>query len=95
VTESSSAIANLAISQAEEIAQLKQRVAELEAENRWIPVEESLPETERDVLIWNDIQHVGWQEQGVWFCGSREISCVTHWRPLPQKPITASSPNVK
>jgi len=36
--------------QHEEILQLRKRIAELEDQNRWIPVEERIPEINIDVL---------------------------------------------
>ena len=69
---------------------LKARIAELEAQQRWIPVSERLPEDGKPVwvcTIWNE-QHSGFLIDGVWvglFRDFREGE-ITHWMPLPELP---------
>jgi len=73
------------------IAELNARIAELEAERRWIPVSERLPEDGKPVwvcTIWNE-QHSGFLIDGVWvglFRDFREGE-ITHWMPLPELPF--------
>ena len=78
-----------------EIKQLKARIAELEAENRWIPVEEDLPEERPDTVPWRtedvevvvagtiDIAYLSTRQQ-VWYyrggCGRPQS--ITHWRKI-------------
>ena len=67
------------------------RIAELEAERRWIPVGERLPgEGERAVgLFLHQRMHVLSWRAGEW-CDSRGEPLVliepTHWTPLPEPP---------
>lgn len=84
-----------------ELTALRARIAELEAEARWIPVGERLPEPDKIVLaLWHhggidcdtvseslmDRGH-GWREKEM---GGLNIYMtfweVTHWRPLPAPP---------
>lgn len=68
------------------------RIAELEAERRWIPVSERLPERDGFYLVLENVNQVagyyhwckvfGWNTDG----GRTNIQSVTHWMPLPEPP---------
>jgi hypothetical protein len=65
--------------------QLRAEVERLKEAQRWIPVEERLPEANTAVLTrWRDgVFSVEWRfPSGEWTTGST----VTHWMPLPQPP---------
>ena len=74
----------------DEIARLQSRVQELEAEQRWIPVRERLPEDSRIY----DVAIAGYQYSwtgscvfGKWIGESgKAILGVTHWKYRPQPP---------
>ncbi len=79
----------------EEIAELTDRIAELEAAQRWIPVSERMPEVNTDVLVAFMDKNPNYCSSGVaWFCSSTnnwEIEVdhygpVTHWMPIPKLP---------
>ena len=71
------------------------RIAELEAERRWIPVSERLPQIGVRVLFYNNFiknVHKGWfsgdewvSEIGVFYNGDK-LKRITHWMPLPKFP---------
>ena len=68
------------------------RIAELEAERRWIPVSERLPEAETRVLAATPTGYmeVDWRfSEPIIDCGFANffsLDNVTHWMPLPEPP---------
>lgn len=70
------------------------RIAELEAERRWIPVSERLPEEDKRVVLYSHgVMAVGWgrYELDIWYweCWDDKWSSwdtPTHWMPLPEPP---------
>lgn len=77
------------------VSTLLNRIAELEAERRWTPVGERLPEIGVRVLFYNNFIkniHKGWysgdewvSEIGVFYNGDK-LKRITHWMPLPKFP---------
>lgn len=68
-------------------AKLIEKIAELEAAQRWISVSEQLPKEMQEVLVSVGVKlsimyhsRVGWTDE--WFIDND----VTHWMPLPQLP---------
>jgi len=78
----------------DEIGALQARIAELEAERRWIPCSERMPDKNGWYLVmianeWYDVSsdycakiggEVYWSDK----------SSITHWMPLPDPPTTAA-----
>ena len=74
-----------------ELLILQQRIAELEAERRWIPVSERLPEDGEFVLAWDDeiIEVLEYKNTfgGASFLNIADTTVYpTHWMPLPEPP---------
>ena len=79
----------------DEIQRLQSRVQELEAEQRWIPISENLPDDSNRVLIRMSNHHT--VIASYFFISNKWVNdCeatvlnVTHWRPLPQPPKDGS-----
>lgn len=79
----------------EEGYKLQQRIAELEAAQRWIPVSERLPQIGVRVLFYNNFIkniHKGWYSGDEWvseigiFYNGDKLKRITHWMPLPKFP---------
>jgi len=69
--------------------ELKEFVAELEAERHWIPVSERLPEGEKVLVLWKDgAIHLDWTfiDGGSYYWWNSGQANVTHWMPLPEPP---------
>ena len=68
---------------------LQARIAELEAQQRWIPVSERLPEG-RTVLVFKKEGSISidttYIDGGNYFWWKSGQSKVTHWMPIPQPP---------
>lgn len=70
------------------------RIEQLEAERRWIPVSEGLPEKGESVLIWRTFTKGGSMTiggmgfDGEWydFDVTDALTHVTHWKPTPPNP---------
>ena len=82
-------------SQREEIKQLQAAIER----DRWISVEEALPDNDQDVLVmvhWNDYPEdmmvYGRRYKTRWYLWNGELGeiikgfDITHWRPLPEPP---------
>lgn len=71
------------------------RIAELEAVQRWVSVDERLPDTADRVLVYsNDYDGKGFYIENcdAWFdVLHHHIHGVTHWMPLPPPPVTAET----
>ena len=64
-------------------------IAELEAERRWIPVSERLPEANTPVLTIskdNNEPVTAWLEDDFWWSSVDWSLSVTHWMPIPKLP---------
>lgn len=72
------------------------RAEKAEAENRWIPVGERLPKTEKPVQVYMPKLYMSVQtgfytkyygeDDGEWYEHWVASGDVTHWRPLPEPP---------
>lgn len=65
------------------------RIAELEAERRWIPVSERLPENISNVLILSRGEQLiasYHSKYSLWYVPFVDKPVVTHWMPLPELP---------
>ena len=68
---------------------LNARIAELEAERRWIPVSERLPENISNVLILSRGEQLiasYHSKYSLWYVPFVDKPVVTHWMPLPELP---------
>ena len=76
---------------------LRKRIAKLEAERRWIPVSERLPEDGETVFViihdgferfenGNEVARLTYLGNGNWWSWESERYVVTHWMPLPKPP---------
>lgn len=68
---------------------LTARIAELEAERRWIPVSERLPENISNVLILSRGEQLiasYHSKYSLWYVPFVDKPVVTHWMPLPKPP---------
>lgn len=71
----------------EEYQKMAKELAELRQQNRWIPVEESLPDAFKPVIV---CRKNGKVEQGIrnvngwWKVHGTNIKSVAAWRPLPE-----------
>ena len=69
--------------------ELRARIAELEAERRWIPVSERLPENISNVLILSRGEQLiasYHSKYSLWYVPFVDKPVVTHWMPLPELP---------
>lgn len=73
---------------------LRNRIAELEAERRWIPVSERMPDDWESVLTIDiskstqDVVSAFYNpETSLWSTPFSSDLWVTHWMPLPEPPI--------
>ena len=75
----------------------EKRAPTIEAEPKWISVEERLPDSQADVLVvafWHECWQtmIGWHSDDgkKWRVltphGERDLGGVTHWMPLPEPP---------
>jgi len=78
-----------------ELDSLKSCITELEAERRWIPVSERLPEEDKLVLFYDYFTEEirkGWLSNNQWtsdesiYYNCDRFNRITHWKPLPQLP---------
>lgn len=80
-----------ALEAAERIEAMAARILELEAQQRWIPVSERLPDSDEHMqIVWcnGDWEFAFWVEDA-WDCpdkGWLNNADVTHWMPPPEPP---------
>lgn len=76
-------------------AELRARIAELEAQTRWIPVSERLPEDNVRVLIFDgngvaEAKHAlsvkQWKTPDGYYYHGLGYDWITHWMPFPEPP---------
>lgn len=69
---------------------LRQRIAELESTQRWVPVEERMPESDLNVMLYcsgTKTSYVGYYDGIEWeYKSPHWQEKVTHWMPLPPMP---------
>ena len=66
------------------INRLVEEAADVQPVNRWISVEDSLPEERKRVLVYNEGGiTIAWRDKGEW---DDIFLTVTHWQPLPEPP---------
>ena len=82
---------HIAYMQTLEIQKLNARIAELEAERRWIPVSERLPEKDGYYLVSDDHGDImsceflaDYKGEPIW-----DVAGVLYWMPLPEPPEMA------
>ena len=82
---------------ATELLQARQRIRDLEEQQRWIPVSERLPEVDKRVEIFGGFEqttHIGhyrehakqWDSEDGGYWHGKNFGLITHWRPLPEPP---------
>lgn len=77
-----------------EVSEFIDTLPEAKVPSEWISVEDKLPkENNKHVQFfcsWNLCQYIGVynSEDKAWFTSDREIGDVSHWRELPQPPIS-------
>jgi len=72
----------------DQISRQREIITELEEQNRWIPVEERLPEDGIVVLVMNDrvgIKSIAISRRDVGYWNNVRFE-TTHWMPLPAPP---------
>ena len=69
----------------EEVPALNARIAELEAERRWIPVSERLPKEKQSVLAL-DRTGTAYHWEYSKCLSNIFVGYYTHWMPLPEPP---------
>lgn len=80
--------------QAKRIGELEAELAKLREENRWIPVEERLPDKDGVYEVWKNVKHPHLGQQfdkaqfhnGSWHGNGGRWTNVTHWKPMPKGP---------